>query len=225
MVDLYENWQQFQVPEVPDFRDGDWEVTVIEKTQAQVDRQKAMPFFFMSFDGGEEPRGREVPAGTYKKLQHHGRQTIVMSDTPAEIRDHKPLFDAVEDADDPRVLLMGLGLGVTIKACFELGASHIDVVEIDPVVIAHNGTFWRDIYGDRLNIIEDDAKTWKPEKGQAWDIAWFDIWDTISGDNLPEMGTLHRRFARRAPWRGSWCHDLVRSLRREEYRDRRRFWW
>lgn len=75
--------------------------------------------------------------------------------------------------------------------------------------------------GDKthLRIKCDDAFTWKPAKGQKWDVIWHDIWISLCEDNLKEMATLHRRFGRRARiWQGSWGKELLQRRRRERQR-------
>lgn len=72
-----------------------------------------------------------------------------------------------------------------------------------------------------LTIVEADITTWSPPNGTVYDLAWFDIWDEINGDNLPEMRALHRRFARKAKWKGSWGRDWIERERRAEQRNTR----
>jgi hypothetical protein len=79
-----------------------------------------------------------------------------------------------------------------------------------------------------VNSTGNKLPTWKPGneaegKGFNWktkqmfDTIYFDIWPTISTDNLAEMATLNRRFARRlnpGGWRGSWMEDSLKYDRR-----------
>lgn len=81
----------------------------------------------------------------------------------------------------------------------------VTVIERSPDVIALVGEYYKKKYGNRLNIINADAFTWKPPKNKVYDVVWHDIWDSISGDNLPEMHKLHRRYGRHARWQASWC--------------------
>jgi hypothetical protein len=66
------------------------------------------------------------------------------------------------------------------------------------------------MYGDRVEIIQADAFSWKPPKNIRYGMVWHDIWPNICGDNYPEMKTLHRRYGRKADWQGSWCKGLTK---------------
>lgn len=163
--------------------------------------------------------GRFVPAGQYTNLiripqrdpkPHESWWTIVMSDTPDEIRDHWPLL--LEAKGD--VLIHGLGLGVCIGPLMvKEGVERVTVVEIDPDLIALVAPHYRERYPDRLEIIQGDALTWEPPKGKRWGAVWHDIWDAINADNLETMKRLHRRFGRRCDWQGSWARDYCEDAR------------
>jgi len=153
-------------------------------------------------------RGRAVPAGTYTRLVRKGgiyRRTVVMSDTPSEIRDHR-LAIRVARGD---VLLNGLGLGVMARACLmKPEVEHVTVVELAREVIMLVEPWLAEIArkaNTRLTIIHANALEWQPPKNKRWDAVWHDIWDDICADNLPDMHKLHRRFGRRCDWQGSWC--------------------
>jgi hypothetical protein len=152
--------------------------------------------------------GRYVPPGTYTRLMRGN--TIIMTDTPDEIRDClEPIRVARE-----RVLVNGLGLGVVVYAMLRNPrVEHVTVVEISPDVIALVGQWFLREFGGRLTIIEADALTWKPPAGVRYTVAWHDIWDDICADNLEEMKLLHRRYGRRVDWQGSWCRYLCERQR------------
>lgn len=147
-------------------------------------------------DGG---RGRTAP-GTYTRLDIDGR--LWMSDTDDEKRDHAEAFWEAQRRGG-RVLIHGLGLGMVVKATLALpNVEHVDVVEIDPRVVKHIGPHYE---SERCTIHLGDALTYEWPTGARWDVVWHDIWPTITGDNLPTMHRLHRRFGRRAGWQGSWA--------------------
>lgn len=166
--------------------------------------------------------GRFCPPGTYTALHRNG--ALWMSDTPDEVRDH--IFAIAEARKRGGVVLMsGLGLGMAAAAMlrditdqvarrFETPVERVIVVEIDADVIKLVGEPLEDRFGSRLEIIEDDIFKWKPPAGLRFSVVWHDIWPTLSTDNLAEMGTLHRRFARRADWQGSWGRELLKRERR-----------
>lgn len=156
-------------------------------------------------------KGRYVPAGTYTMLYRGG--TLVMSDTPDEMRDH---IGAVHQATG-QVLIVGLGIGMVVQACLEKkdGQSNhavdkVTVIEKSEDVIRLVGGHYRKKYGDRIEIIQADIFEWTPPKGARWDAAWFDIWDSLCSDNLESMTKLKRKFARRAAWKGCWGESWCR---------------
>jgi spermidine synthase len=132
-----------------------------------------------------------------------------MSDTPAEQDDHREFVQRARG----RILINGLGLGMVLQACLErrkwqsdeYAVEHATVVEISPAVIALVAPHYQARYGDRLTIVQADALTWQPPKGERYAAVWHDIWPDICTDNLPQMHTLHRRYGRRADWQGSWA--------------------
>lgn len=191
--------------EVPEGVRGPWKVekfTVTEE-QAKLDAMRGM------FHGG-----RCVPAGTYTGLFRNG--DVIMSDTPDEIRDHLSFIYAAKG----KVLIAGLGLGVVARAVLEKS-------EVDHVLIVDNSEEVRDLvfhtlkdkYGDRVDFLLADIMEYKPEKGEYWDCAWFDIWDNLCGDNLPQMAALGRKFnKKRCGYSGFWGREEIK------YNMRRRGW-
>ena len=150
-------------------------------------------------------RGRLVKAGRYTRLKIN--RELMMTDTPAEQRDHwYPLHNATGS-----VLITGLGIGMVVSACLQNPAvTDVTVIEINPDVIALVGPH---ISSPKLTIINADALDWKPPKGKRYDLVWHDIWPDICGDNLPEMAKLKRRFARRTEWQGCWAQEQCRRSR------------
>lgn len=145
---------------------------------------------------------RRVRPGAYTRLVQRGAFDPMMSDTPSEIRGCWPVFDALEKFGG-RVLLNGLGLGMVVKAALLLrSVEQVDVVEIDPDVIALVGPHYTT--DPRVVIHEGDALNFQWPRGTRWNVAWHDIWPTICGDNTATMGTLNRRYARRTVWQGAW---------------------
>lgn len=202
---------------------------------------------------------REVKTGIYTRLVGPGGGPW-MSDTPAEIHDHRELFRAIDERGGA-VLLHGLGIGMALtyalrhdregrqvchycsrerrprqRVCHDCRrdsryyyaqrwdtwarVTSIDVVEIEQAVIDLVGPHYQrlaDEAGIELNLICDDALTHAWPKGKRWATVWHDIWPTISSDNARTMGTLHRRFARRADWQSSWCRSWVKQMQRGEW--------
>lgn len=156
---------------------------------------------------------RFIKPGNYTRLMVG--KTLMMSDTPKEYYDHVGLFWRARG----RVLVHGLGLGCALHVLLRKpGVDHVTVVEKEPDVIALVGRVFTSRFPKRrLTIIEGDAFTWKPKRGECWDVVWHDIWPAICADNLAQMATLNRRFGRRAKWQQCWSQDRCRHLRRIGY--------
>ena len=142
-------------------------------------------------------RGRGVPPGKYTRAMRNG--TLVMSDTPAEQRDH---YEAVRRATGS-CLLNGLGIGMVLKnILLKDDVTDVTVVEISQDLIDMVSPHYND---QRVTFICSDAFDYKPPKGKRYHMVWHDIWDYICADNLSEMTKLHRKYGSRADWQGSWC--------------------
>lgn len=146
-------------------------------------------------------RGRGVPVGQEFTRLMRG-DVVVMSDTPAEMRDH---FAPVHRAKGS-CLINGLGIGMVLKAVLKKPeVTDVTVVELSQDVIDMVAPHYAD---ERVTIVCADALTFQPPKGKRYQMVWHDIWDYICGDNLPQMHALHRKYGRRADWQGSWCRAM-----------------
>jgi len=152
-------------------------------------------------------RGIYVPPGDYVQLYVKGQ--LMMSDTRMEkVTNYEFLSAASGD-----VLIAGLGIGMVLRPLLQdPKVTSITVVEkyqdvIDLVKVD----------SPKLNIICADIFDWKPAKGTKYHTIYFDIWPDICLDNLEEMVTLHRRFARckvSGGWMDSWTRkDLLARKR------------
>ena len=148
-------------------------------------------------------RGRFTPAGEYTRLMRGG--AVVMSDTPDEINDIRvPIRRATGN-----ILINGLGLGVLLNAVLmKSNVCHVTVIELSGDVIELVGTYYKKLYGNRLEIINADALKFR-SNGSHYNLVWHDIWDNICEDNLPQMKTLHRKYGRKCDWQGSWCREYL----------------
>jgi SAM-dependent methyltransferase len=160
-------------------------------------------------------KGGRFPApGDYTGLYRNG--TVIMSDTPDEIRDH---LGVIHEATG-NVLIAGLGLGVVLQAIARKSeVASVTVIEISPDVIALvKPQLEAREWFSKVTIIEADIFTWKPAKEVSFDVAWFDVWDSLCTDNLAEMATLHRRFAKRTKYQGSWGKEYLKHAWEREKR-------
>jgi len=197
------------VPKIklPKMKFGIWEVTTFK-----VDDNAADQFNISQWEQGIPDRG--IVPGTYTSLifkDESGERHVMMSDTPAERKDHVPAVVHCEPGST--WIIMGFGLGVLVNALMRAGAGHLTVIEMDEGIIENIVPIYLKKFGDRLLVLHADALKWKPPKGAKWDCAWHDIWPTISEDNLPEIATLKRRYARRVKWQGAWAEQLARDMR------------
>lgn len=185
---------------VPEGQIGPWAVKRFEVDQESAAASQLRAMF----------KGRgAVPAGTYTKLTRNG--SIVMSDTPDEMRDH---YDAVRKARG-RVLINGLGLGMVLAAVLaKPEVERVTVVEIDADVIALVGEHYACA---RVEIVNASAFDYQPPKGVRYGAVWHDIWGDICSDNLPDMTTLKRKYGRRADWQGCWCEWECRAAKKRRY--------
>jgi hypothetical protein len=192
--------------QVPDGRSGDWSIDTftISPDAAKMDALRGL------FNGS----GRYATAGTYQRLLR-GR-TVVMSNTPDEIRDHYPLkYNATG-----HVLINGLGLGMCIEMIrHSEDVTRITVIENSKDVITLVAPTYR--ADPKVEIIHADAYDYQPPKGIRYGAVWHDIWDAICTDNLPEMARLHRKYGRRTDWQGSWMKPYLQREARRERADQR----
>lgn len=150
---------------------------------------------------------RSIKPGVYTRLRHKERG-VVMSDTPAERRDHSYFVSRAQG----HVLINGLGIGMCLGAVLRKpGVTKATVVEVDPDVIALVGPHYA--YDPRVEIVNASAFDYKPPKGVRYGAVWHDIWDEITSENLPEMTRLHRKYGRRTDWQGSWARYECEMLR------------
>lgn len=206
---------------IPEGVSGDWKVEQFEVDEGDA----AMSAILAVCSSGG--RGRSVPEGTYTALKING--SIMMSDTPDELRDHfTPLYEARGVC-----LVTGLGLGCVVQGMLEkrdkegnLSVEKAIVIENSEDVIKLVGTYMKERYGGRLEIRHEDALTYKAPRGEKYDVVWHDIWISICEDNLDEMATLHRKYGRRCDWQESWQRHELKRLRAHSKRQRRAYeWW
>ena len=147
----------------------------------------------------------EFIPGEYIKLVDKGGGGIVMSDTPMEKSTNRKFYHHANGD----VLVGGLGLGMILLAAQDKPeVKSITVIELHQEVI--NLVAEQLPLNDKVSIICDDIRTWKPGKGVKYDTVYFDIWNVVCGDFWEEHVKLHRKFAQRLNrnnpnyWMNSW---------------------
>lgn len=149
-----------------------------------------------------------VPAGDYTYLKRSGE--TIMSNTPSEMNDFAHFTRIAEG----NILVNGLGLGCVLNVLLaKKEVKKITVIEKSADVIKLIAPSFKD---SRLVIINEDAFSYAPPKGEKYDYVWHDIWDNICSDNLKEMGTLHKKYSRKTKWQDSWAKkECVAQKRRD----------
>lgn len=221
-MNVHRDWKNFQIPWMPP-HDGETFVIDHLDVSPELARQLDLEAKLASFGGIRitPPTPGQKVVRLMMKPQRFG--DVMMSDTRDEIVDHAdPIKVAAGErylwtGDEPpkTVLIAGLGLGLVTDAILQI--PHIEkvvVFEINEELANHVGDILRNLrgHGDRLEVRVEDVLAYRPEKGERYDMAWFDIWPHITTDNLSQMATLHRRWCRRVSWYGSWKHGLLKSM-------------
>jgi hypothetical protein len=194
--------------DVPEGVSGIWKVSkfTVSKQDAEFDAMRGM------FSGGG--MGRSTPPGTYTSLHRGG--TLIMSDTPDEIRDHRGFIRSATG----NVLIAGLGIGMVMRAvAMKEDVKSVTVVEqSEDVIKLVADHYLAKPYGTKLDIVHADIFEWKPGRGISYDYGWFDVWDNLCTDNLDEMTKLARKYVRCVKNKGYWGKGLLQRKRSQEKR-------
>lgn len=158
-------------------------------------------------------QGREqaVPEGTYARLVVNGE--LMMTDTPMEQRSNL-LF--VEKAKGD-VLIAGLGIGMVLQAILqkpEVGTVLV-LEKYQDVIDLVSPQFQEYLDEGKLHILCEDILDWHADDDWTWDTIYFDIWPTISIDNLDDMNRLDNQFRYHLNpegWIDSWERTALRRL-------------
>src|ERR1700679_3972098 len=109
---------------------------------------------------------------------------VVMEDSRTELRRHLQIWLK----GSGRILISGLGLGCVVRGLLiNPAVTHIDVVEIDPIIIALIGPEFRQ--DKRVHVHPADALTIQWPADARWDYAWHDCW--VNEDGSPEKMLWH----------------------------------
>jgi len=154
--------------------------------------------------------GREVPTPAGDYCQLFVGSTLMMSDTRME----KNTNAGVVLEARGHVFIAGLGLGmILVPILAKPDVTRVTVVEKHQDVIDLIAPHFQD---PRLEIIHSDIFEFKPEKGSKFDVIYFDIWPSMSADNLPEMRRLEARFRKfksQDGWMDCWAKHQCRRLK------------
>lgn len=154
----------------------------------------------------------EIPAGgqgVFTRLCF--KDTVIMTDTPSEMEDHKRVVEIARG----NVLICGLGLGMVLQAILEKPeVDSIIVIEKSSEVIELVGPYYTD---PRVTIIQADAFTYQPTI--KFDVIWFDIWPDIYVENLVEMAILFKKYHPFGNWMDAWSREESGNYLNEHFRE------
>lgn len=189
--------------DIPDNESGNWKIETIE-----VSEQDARFHNIRCIVNGDS--NRSVSAGTYKKLTRGGQ--VVMSNTPAEIRDHMTFINLAKEKGG-HILINGLGLGVALTEILNSDkVTKVTVVEKSQDVINLVADFYTK--DKRVEIVHEDAFDYEIQADTKYSCVWHDIWDEICGDNEKEMDDLRHKYQKYSEWQGCWCErETIRQNR------------
>lgn len=193
--------------DIPEGISGNWRVEKFTVTEEDVR--------YFNMRGAFSGRGGHIKAGSYTRLMRGS--TVVMSDTPDEMRGHEMFVRKATG----NVLINGLGIGMVLKNVLaKEDVKSVVVNELSEDVIELVAPYYKD---DRLTINHVSAFNYKPPKGLKFDAIWHDIWDYICTDNLEEMKKLHRKYGRYCTgYQGSWERSrLEYELKKQQREDKR----
>jgi hypothetical protein len=200
---------------IPAGKSGKWEVRKFE-----VAKQDAAIFNISALFGGFGERA--VDPGKYTKLvriddpeKDHG--ILMMSDTPAELRDNAEFYHRAQG----NVLINGLGLGVVARAVLLKDiVFKVTINEIEQDIINLVAPHLISEFGDKVVINHVSAFDYHPGK-ERFNTIFHDIWADITLDNLEEYKKLMRRYGHwlmNPKWHDCWAYDYLKRFQREERR-------
>ena len=152
--------------------------------------------------------------GDYVRLYIDGE--LMMSDTAMERITNREIIQKARG----RVLIAGLGLCLIVQSMLEneeiteivVIEKYQDVVDLVQPIFKHS----------KLKVITADIFEHEMSKEEKFDCIYFDIWATISTDNLDEMKILHRKYRKNLNEGGymdSWMRDILKRKRIKERRE------
>ncbi len=133
---------------------------------------------------------RSTAPGWYTGLWMGNGRHPMMSDTPAEMRDHAGFVRAARGD----ILVAGLGIGLVVENLIsKANVRSITVIERDADVIALAAPHY---LARRMpvSVVHENAFLFRTR--QQFDFCWLDIWPDISDLNLLDMVKLRRYYRR-----------------------------
>lgn len=182
---------------------GPWSITTFDITREQATYQALKNMAL----------GRSmyfIKPGHYTRLMHKDRG-VVMSNTPMEVWTNSEFIAKAKGL----VLINGLGLGMALLAVLKKPeVSHVTVYEMDTDVIDMVApAFAEFVAAGKLDIRQADCLRYLPSEDEMYDIAWHDIWDNVSDDNLADMALLKAKWAFRVGEQLCWVEEQCQIMK------------
>lgn len=157
--------------------------------------------------------GREdyMEPGKYARL--YVNRQLMMSDTVMERRSHQYVVNRATGS----ALVAGLGLGmIACGLALKSEVTKILVIEKSKDVVDLVGPHIL-AFSNKIEILNEDIFLFKTK--EKFDTIWLDIWADICTDNLKEIKTLNRKFARNKStnaYRAAWMEERLKYNARRE---------
>lgn len=121
------------------------------------------------------------------RTMHQARGAIVMDDGVRELSRHLPIWRAAAG----RVLVTGLGLGCVVRALLtKPEVTHVDVIEIDPLIIERIGPEFET--DPRVTLRQANALT--VSLHGVWDYAAHDLWHETKSVPLMHANLIFKHY-------------------------------
>ncbi len=194
----------YRASQLPAATRGEWSLTKITLPER-------------SFDAVVDPRPEafRFRAGEYTELRRGG--ITFMTDLYDEWWTQRRAIERARCVGG-KVLITGLGLGMVVEAILASPApaqvSTVTVLEQSGDVISLVAPHLQQQFGDRLEIVEADAYTWKPSGTIRFETVWHDIWPDPDGAQVDkEMALLLEHHGPWSQWQGFWPEDYREALK------------
>jgi len=138
--------------------------------------------------GGENPWEQcgemlEVNNVGYMSMLNLDRERMAASPhlyPPSEIRTSHYMLPHAMVGPRERVLVVGAGAGNDVAAALEMGARHVDAVEIDPAIVTVGRARHpnQPYSSDRVTVSIDDARAHFGKAEGPYDLIWFGLLDS-----------------------------------------------
>ncbi|MGC1688275.1 MAG: hypothetical protein WA734_21775 [Candidatus Acidiferrales bacterium] len=148
------------------------------------------PYYRISVAEVPPPQGWQRPAAYFVDVNHdyHQKMLDLSNDFVSRFPDFEPNHSAFATYELPyklmpnpgRVLVVGAGTGNDVAAALRHGATHVDAVEIDPVILKLGKKYHPEHPYDsaRVTVFTDDARAFFKKTNQRYNLIVFGYLDS-----------------------------------------------